>query len=260
MTNQPPDYDIFNDFDTWKTSLSAVNNPHNYKKNTELCENIKINSEVGNNPKEICKSFVRLFNILLANHAGKIGELKNKKYSDFMNYWLNQNLTDVAYHETTKNIIFQEIKKISCMFEAKDVLENKMYLMDSKHFFNFHILYKLYDNYDSLSQNDNYYNKFLEEMKCEYNNGLDKCFYSGDVKFCKALKKFRDDYEKSKNTKSKYCNGEDKICRSLPELNISSSVSHKEQLNIAKIGIGLIGTSYAPYLKGYSVDKSGEVY
>ncbi|VUZ99768.1 PIR protein [Plasmodium vivax] len=230
MSGQQINYGIFEDTDTLdrfeyiKTQIEG-----SYKKanNSDFCIYITSNSRYGDQLKDFCRMIVALFN---------------------------------ASTRQKKDSFYSQVKREYSLFKADDKLKNRMYVINDKYLINLHILYKLYENYDKLNQEkETYYDKFLEEMISQYNYGLEKCFYDGDINFCNALKNFKDYYEKDKKSMSKFCKDDDNKCPKLPEITLTSK-SNNKQLRIAIIGNELFRRSYNPTLNKYSLDKPEEYY
>ncbi|KMZ94656.1 hypothetical protein PVMG_02545 [Plasmodium vivax Mauritania I] len=251
-------YDIFKDFGSWQTIADQADINYRNKQDSNFCSNIKYNSKNDNQLKYICSMFVILFEVSLWYCSSISKNIKDTKYPELLNYWLNFKLTEEGYKESNISNLFEYIRSNYDTFKARDILNNKIYYMDNHFFYNIHIIYKLYEIYDKLKEDKHsYYNTFLKEIKSQYNYGLEKCFHSGDINFCEALKKFRNHYKDTISSFKHYCHGN--ICPFLPDLNLDSS-SHNERLRIAKLGNELMGGSFIPSLKGPSEVYTGEYF
>ncbi|VUZ99762.1 PIR protein [Plasmodium vivax] len=253
MPGQKINYEIFDDIHTFEVIRTQMEDRYSNAENSYFCNSINYDRKYGEELINICKMLVYLYNISLQQYENK-DKIISSMYPEFMNYLINFKLEAAGCDESEKNKFYNQVTSKYDVFDAKDVLETKMYVIDYKYISNMHILYKLYNNYDKLKEdrNPNYIN-FLNEMKSQYNYGLEKCFYDGDIKFCKALEKFRDYYVNNETSAKNYCHG--KQCQTLPKLILPEPLSNKDQLKIAKIGNSLIRNTYTT-----SLERHPDVY
>ncbi|KMZ91964.1 hypothetical protein PVMG_06082 [Plasmodium vivax Mauritania I] len=169
--------------------------------NSSFCDEINFLTNNENQIRNFCKMFVALFNASIRQCRTENKQLKEKKYPEFINYLINHKLSEAAYRKKEKDNFYTEMTSKYSVLNKNGELKNRMYVINDKYLINLNILYKLYNNYDKLSQEKVKHCKdILEEMKYQYNYGLEKCFYDGNIKFCEALKNFRNYYENSRHS------------------------------------------------------------
>ncbi|SCA59982.1 VIR protein [Plasmodium vivax] len=257
---KPDDYDIFNDFDILETLIGQMDLKYAETNTASFCENIKCQSHNENEIKVFCKMFAALFIASKEQCNIENKELKEKNYLEFMNYFMNHKLNESGYTKTEKENFYREVTSKYSEFNNDSELKKKMFVINEKYLISLHILYKLYENYDKLCQKKvDFYNNIVKEMKSQYNYGLEKCFYDGEIKFCEALEKFRNDYEKDKKSNSVFCKVNDNKYPKLPEITLISKSSLRS-LSIAIIGNELFKRSYNPTLNKYSIETPEKYY
>ncbi|VUZ99887.1 PIR protein [Plasmodium vivax] len=219
---EPKDYDIFNNFYILETIRNEMELKYEQTDNSSFCDEINFLTNNENQIRNFCKMFVALFNASIRQCRTENKQLKEKKYPEFINYLINHKLSEAAYRKKEKDNFYTEMTSKYSVLNKNGELKNRMYVINDKYLINLNILYKLYNNYDKLSQEKVKHCKdILEEMKYQYNYGLEKCFYDGNIKFYLILE----------------------------------SSSHDERLKIAKIGNSLIRSAYTP-----SLERSSQVY
>lgn len=112
-------------------------------------------------------------------------------------------------------------------------------------------LYNLYDHYSIDSS------ECLIKLKDYYNKGWIECLQGRDIKFYKALNKFRTIYENGKSSIPK--SGKTNKMLLLPEL-VSSQSSQPTGIKTRKIGLNLISMEDLPSDDGLHIIKDDNVY
>ncbi|KMZ89642.1 hypothetical protein PVMG_05927 [Plasmodium vivax Mauritania I] len=224
------------------------------------CEGAQFKYNNGNQVVDICKDMVKLFNNAIFKNVIILNPLTENKVPEFINYWINSRLTQSGFNDNIKPEIFPKLNSITHHFDGRGLLKGKIYHIKEKEVDGMNILYELYKNIHEFEQKKTeHFKNFLENFMTNYNKGLIKCFYEGNVKFCHELNKYREFYEGNKKKElSEIC--DNKECPSLTELTLLASASKKEHLNIAEIGSKLIKGSDISSLNGLSFLETEDVY
>ncbi|KNA02393.1 hypothetical protein PVNG_01547 [Plasmodium vivax North Korean] len=166
---------------------------------------INYNSNDDNKLRDICRNFVTLFNVSLRQCSYDKENIKDTKYPELINYWLQNKLENNGIKEPDKKKFYNKL--INNYEEINNVtLKKRMSYNDSTFYSNMHILYNLYEIYDKLKQRSIKYDVFIEKFQKIYNDGLITCFKGGDINFCKALQKFSNDNNNKETPFFKFCN------------------------------------------------------
>ncbi|KNA02223.1 hypothetical protein PVNG_04454 [Plasmodium vivax North Korean] len=200
--------------------------------NTDFCNQLGINSYF--QFTTICKKFVTLFKAFKAQCSPSETNWINKKYPEFMNFWLNNQLYTSGYNEANNSEFYNKLEPNLNQFGAEDALKDKMYVIKKKNLNNMSLLYEVYKIFYTSS--DKPYKKcdnFLGKFKTDYNTALNKCYYDGDIKLCEGIQKFYDLY---KQKVSKIVPGCENVkFPKLPELTLFES-GDNTILKTSKIG------------------------
>ncbi|VUZ99977.1 PIR protein [Plasmodium vivax] len=249
MSEKEPDYSFFDNFESCY-KIECEKDEMNYiAPDANYCEGAQFKYNNGNQVVDICKDMVKLFNNAIFKNVIILNPLTENKVPEFINYWINSRLTQSGFNDNIKPEIFPKLNSITHHFDGRGLLKGKIYHIKEKEVDGMNILYELYKNIHEFEQKKTeHFKNFLENFMTNYNKGLIKCFYEGNVKFCQELNKYIEFYEQNKNNKlSKTC--DNKKCPSLTKLTILSSASNKEHLNIAKMGSSLLGGLHISSLK-----------
>ncbi|SBT58005.1 PIR Superfamily Protein [Plasmodium ovale wallikeri] len=104
-------------------------------------------------PKEFCKKFKRLYNILKSSRAGNQDGDIDKNDCAFLNYWLNDKLRG-ANADTTICVktFYQKLKSEKETFLKSELLETKLYNIEKHDLENMRRLYDLYNIKSKVSE------------------------------------------------------------------------------------------------------------
>ncbi|VVA00245.1 PIR protein [Plasmodium vivax] len=243
MSGNKPDYSFFNHFESCYKVECEKDKPSFFTDYANYCKDANFPYNEGNQVEVIFLDMVKLYNNAILGRIVTPVLFKQNKIPEFINFWINNRLTQSGFSDDIKAQICPKLDSITRNFDEQQLLINKIYHIKEKEVDGMNILYEFYKNiYVSAQKENDYFQKFIENFKKNYNDGLFKCFHEGDVKFCNELYKYSIFYEEHKKDKlSKIC--EKKECPSLTELKLLLSDPKNEHLNIAKMGLNLIGGS-----------------
>ncbi|KMZ77299.1 hypothetical protein PVIIG_05658 [Plasmodium vivax India VII] len=206
MAQEEPDYDIFNDLDDYLTIVLEVNK---YEQNTtsQFCNSISLNYSHNNQIIELCRKFVSFFNNLKSNYKSDSSPEDNKKYSEYLNFWVRHQLELQSISKTDKLVLYKHLQDNYQQLDEDSKLKNKLYNINDNDFKSMNMLYELYKNYNGpLSDYNDDCNNFLKKFKVNYDKCLYRCYAEGDSKLCAVMKKFRDLYDEKKFPRAQTCN------------------------------------------------------
>ncbi|SBT54594.1 PIR Superfamily Protein [Plasmodium ovale wallikeri] len=160
------------------------------------------------NGKDICKEFKLLYKLLRDNSVGEatVSDIFSDNDCNFLNYWLNDKLSDnVKRGEINVRDFYEAIKHKDANFFSKHRnLGNHFYNISPEILENMKILYELYHTkqkildimlkQDISSSEMNKCPEYIGICQKKYREGLDKCHNVYDD-FYKALKLFQMDYK-----------------------------------------------------------------
>ncbi|SCA60309.1 hypothetical protein PVT01_000090700 [Plasmodium vivax] len=250
MSEKEPDYSFFDNFESCYKVEGEKDKASILIGDEKYCKGTQFPYDNGNHVEDICLDMVKIYNSAIFNGVIIRSQLTQNKVPEFINYWINSRLTHAGFKDDEKAQICPQFNTITRNFDPQELLKNKIYPIKEKDVKGMNILYEFYKNFYELEDKGNgYLQKFLENFKNSYNNGLIKCFNGADVKFCHELNKYIKFYEQYKKTKlSQTCNNNNQ-CPSLSELSLLLSSKNK-LLNIAEYGYKLIGSLHISSLDG----------
>ncbi|CAI7719360.1 PIR protein [Plasmodium vivax] len=256
MSGNKPDYSFFNHIESCYKVECEKDKPSFFTDYANYCKDANFPYNEGNQVEVIFLDMVKLYNNAILGRIVTPVLFKQNKIPEFINFWINNRLTQSGFSDDIKAQICPKLDSITRNFDEQQLLINKIYHIKEKEVDGMNIVYEFYKNiYVSAQKENDYFQKFIENFKKNYNDGLFKCFHEGDVKFCNELYKYSIFYEEHKKDKlSKIC--EKKECPSLTELKLLLSDPKNGYLRIAKIGSKLIGGSDVSSLNGLSSMKT----
>lgn len=108
---KPEDYVIFNDFESLETIDCHVESRYTSNAKSKFCEHEFYDSN--NNPDygfvNTCKRFVTLFDTLMENCSNDVNLVKERKYPEFMNFWINYKLKETGYSEKEQRQFYEKM-------------------------------------------------------------------------------------------------------------------------------------------------------
>ncbi|KNA01572.1 hypothetical protein PVNG_05018 [Plasmodium vivax North Korean] len=158
-------YDIFNDLDDYLTIVLEVNK---YEQNTtsQFCNSISLNYSHNNQIIELCRKFVSFFNNLKSNYKSDSSPEDNKKYSEYLNFWVRHQLELQSISKTDKLVLYKHLQDNYQQLDEDSKLKNKLYNINDNDFKSMNMLYELYKNYNGpLSDYNDDCNNFLKKFK-----------------------------------------------------------------------------------------------
>ncbi|SBT00646.1 PIR protein [Plasmodium ovale] len=174
----------------------------------------------------VCKKFDNIIKLLFNDTSDSAS--KYTSYSEFMNYWLNNQFKLINKNSTCVLYFFQTIMSKDNTNTKLREIKKKIRDIKYNELENLNILYNLYEKYhkikntlESSHPDEQIYIKNATSCVEEFKKGEAKCS-TGEKKFCSALSKFRDKYEKI-NLCSYDLKGWGK--KTLPQLTSDSKVS-----------------------------------
>ncbi|SBT55849.1 PIR Superfamily Protein [Plasmodium ovale wallikeri] len=200
-------FKYFEDYIKYEKSIQTEWNVPSYK--NECMFNKRLYAQNLNDLEVICAKFKCFHNSLFYSFSSNN---KHNEYTQYLNFWVNNQLKDNPAFSTTVNSFYRKLKDISFTFDTKNKLEGKIYDIDNEQFTNMKFLYDLYSNYSSIKRINDFptsENNCLEyAQKCvkTYGDAIKKCPDYNTI-FCKALKVFKEKYDGiNKKEALKNCN------------------------------------------------------
>ncbi|SBT54436.1 PIR Superfamily Protein [Plasmodium ovale wallikeri] len=246
MNSAIPDiYSFFNDIDTYKKydyyiETKYKEDEHNQNTcNTFLPEVTISNIESAN---DVCAKFKNLYKFIIhRNSQAKPSSLNDNDYT-YLNYWINSKLRNsTPSHKYTVKKFYERISLHEEDF-VTGIFEKKLYDLDNGDFNNMILLSDLHDKHGKIFQFTTKIEdqiipciEHFQEFISTYKTGIIQC-PSDNTSFCKALKHFKDEYEKiflGKHSMTEYCIDRDRL-----ELPTYEDVSKNKQITMVGTVLG----------------------
>ncbi|SBT57084.1 PIR Superfamily Protein [Plasmodium ovale wallikeri] len=146
------DYGFFKMFDEYASKESSSVQSSEGVSYCDSSSDDDIFTHIGS-PKEFCKKFKRLYNILKSSRAGNQDGDIDKNDCAFLNYWLNDKLRG-ANADTTICVktFYQKLKSEEDTFLKSALLETKIYNIEKYDLENMRRLYDLYNIKSNVSE------------------------------------------------------------------------------------------------------------
>ncbi|VUZ99535.1 PIR protein [Plasmodium vivax] len=216
MAQEEPDYDIFEDINDYETIILQADDKNSNEQTENFCDSKNFPYIYNNQVMVLCKKFVSFFNNLISNYEIYSSSLDNKKYPEYLNFWIRHELVLQSIPQNDKLVLYKHLQDNYQKIDKDSKLQKKLYNINANDFKSMNMLYKLYKNYNgSLSDNNIDCNEFFERFKDSYDKCLYRCYAEGDSKLCAVMKKFRNLYDDKKFPRAQTCN---KSSPKLPKL------------------------------------------
>ncbi|SBS94062.1 PIR Superfamily Protein [Plasmodium ovale curtisi] len=202
---EPDIYSFFVSFKNYKGYEFYVDNNFSRMKQDTKCSSFTPDvpisgDETANN---ICMKFKILYNLIISTKTSPNSKSLDDIDFAYLNYWLNGKLKN---NSTSHNLTVEKFQKNMSHIEEEFVHDNfdgKLYDLGEDDYKNMNLLNYLYENYGIIFNNISSNTK-EEKISClqyahEFIDNYKKCIIQcplDDTKFCKALKNFKEEYDK----------------------------------------------------------------
>ncbi|KMZ76915.1 hypothetical protein PVIIG_05801 [Plasmodium vivax India VII] len=233
MTEEKPDYDIFEETEVYETLIHTVEKDYINEATATFCDNIAFPDEYKNQVRVLCRKFVSFFNNLKSNSKFDSSSQAYQKYPQYLNFWIRLQLELQNISKNDMPLLYKHLNGNYEKFDEDRKLQDKLYIINDDDFTSMYMLYQLYKIYNgSLSDYNIECNEFYQLFKENYDKCLYKCYAKGDSKLCDVMKNFKKLYDKEKFPRLNNC--KKKLCPLLPELSEYKIIyrSHSENDNI----------------------------
>ncbi|SBS99753.1 PIR Superfamily Protein [Plasmodium ovale curtisi] len=258
MENQEPDYDLFEHLGEYLKKETLIDSKEESEKEN-FCNNEENSALKSNQAVQLCKKFVKYFEILNSAYDDAENSPTFKKYPEYLNYWLNHKLRSISLPEDDTPKFYQNIQENYKECQTKGKLNDKIYQIKKINFNRMNVLYELYKIYYQLKNNSNLEcHNYHEKCKENYNLALNKC-YSDDEKICNSLKRFTIFYNAIRSSKLSFCSKEGlpilpkfELPKSSDRINFTNKIAYrliKKSKSFSEDGLLNISDSNYPKLK-----------
>ncbi|SBT78587.1 PIR protein [Plasmodium ovale] len=204
-TNDPDIYSFFKSFKHYKNYEKEMKMRIKSGNNNPTCATYSWDSKKFGNDSaiNICIQFKILCDVIeTRKNPPNRSEIDDKDFS-YINYWLN----DLSRNNSSSNNL--TLKEFQIKMDGNEdilttvKLDDKLYHIKDEDFKNMNLLSDLFDNYGKIYQEIKELDEekipcmsFFQKYIDTYEKGIIQC-PQDDTSFCKALKHFKEEYEKT---------------------------------------------------------------
>ncbi|CAG9474664.1 unnamed protein product [Plasmodium vivax] len=159
--------------------------------------------------EDLCAKF-KCFYRLLFDPLG-VNAYKNKENSEYLNFWLNKEFKKANISSISVPEFYSKLKFYDRSFDSGNKLQQKMFVFGKEELEHMNTLYDMHNIYNTIislhAEDKKTCHEYSEECVEKYTDSIGNCSNIKFTNFCKALKSFKEKYDKINSVPMGICKG-----------------------------------------------------